>query len=114
MHRSNCMSKSTVMPLAGKRILVTRTREQASVLSEHLRTLGAIPVEFPTIRIVPPEDWNALDSALHRLCISKGSAYDWLMFTSANGVTICCERLRRLGYEPRDLQEKLHVRVATI
>lgn len=108
------MSKSTAMPLAGKHILVTRTREQASVLSERLRALGAIPVEFPTIRIVPPKDWNALDSALHRLCISKESAYDWLVLTSANGVTICCERLRTLGYEACDLQAKRHVRIATI
>ena len=108
------MPKSTVRPLEGKRILVTRTREQASVLSERLRTLGATPVEFPTIRIVPPEDWSTLDSALHQLFISEGSAYDWLVLTSANGVTICCERLRTLGYEVRDLQIKQHVRVATI
>jgi uroporphyrinogen-III synthase len=108
------MSESTAMPLEGKRILVTRTREQASVLSERLRALGAIPVEFPTIRIVPPKDWNTLDSALHRLFSSEGSAYDWLVLTSANGVNICCERLHTLGYEARDLQAKQLVRVATI
>src|SRR5947207_8905529 len=98
------MSKSAIMPLEGKHILVTRTREQASVLSERLRALGAIPIEFPTIRIIPPEDWGALDSALHRLFTEEGSAYDWLVLTSANGVTICCERLRSLGYEAHDLQ----------
>ncbi len=108
------MPKSTVMLLQGKRILVTRTREQASKLSERLRDLGAIPVEFPTIRIVPPEDWHALDSALERLLAHEGSAYDWLVLTSANGVTICCERLHTLGYDARDLQAKQHVRVATI
>jgi uroporphyrinogen-III synthase len=108
------MPKSTVMPLQGKRILVTRTREQASKLSERLCALGAIPVEFPTIRIVPPEDWHALDSALERLFAHDGPAYDWLVLTSANGVTICCERLRTLGYEVRDLQTKQHVRIATI
>jgi uroporphyrinogen-III synthase len=108
------MSNSTAMPLQGKRILVTRTREQASKLSERLRALGAIPVEFPTIRIVPPEDWHTLDAALQRLFAHKGSAYDWLVLTSTNGATICCERLRTLGYEPRDLQAKQHVRVATI
>jgi len=109
------MPKPTIMPLEGKRILVTRTREQAGVLSERLRALGAIPVEFPTIRIVPPEDWSALDSALHRLFINESPAYDWLVLTSANGVTICCERLHSLGYEARDLQQaKQHVRVATI
>jgi len=108
------MSKSTAMPLEGKRILVTRTREQASVLSERLRALGAIPVEFPTIRIVPPKDWSALDSALRQLFRNEGSAYDWLVLTSANGVTICCDRLRNLGYKAHDLQAKQHVRVATI
>ncbi len=55
------------LPLQGKRVLVTRTREQASVLSQGLRALGAIPVEFPTIRIVPPADWTQLDTALKRL-----------------------------------------------
>ena len=54
-------------PLQGKRILVTRTRDQASVFCEQLRELGAIPVEFPTIRIVPPQDWTQLDAALGRL-----------------------------------------------
>ena len=108
------MPKSTLMPLQGKRILVTRTREQASKLSERLRALGAIPVEFPVIRIVPPEDWHVLDSALERLFAHEGSAYDWLVLTSANGVTICCGRLCTLGYEVRDLQTKQHVRIATI
>lgn len=108
------MSKPTVKPLEGKNILVTRTREQASALSERLRALGAIPIEFPTIRIVPPENWNALDTALHRLFLSERSAYDWLVLTSTNGVSICCERLRTLGYEVSDLQTKQHVRVATI
>ncbi len=57
----------TTLPLQGKRVLVTRTRNQASVLSEQLRDLGAIPIEFPTIRIVPPQDWRELDAALEQL-----------------------------------------------
>ncbi len=104
----------TTLPLQGKRVLVTRTRDQASALSERLHALGAIPVEFPTIRIVPPQDWSALDAALGRLYTHDDAAtpsYDWLIFTSANGVNICCERLRALGYEPRTLRQ---VRVATI
>ncbi len=101
-------------PLAGQRILVTRTREQASTFSERLRMLGAVPVEFPTIRIVPPQDWHELDAALHRLYVSDGSGYDWLVLTSANGVRICCDRLRELGYEPRELQTQRRVRIATI
>jgi len=77
---------------------------------------GAIPVEFPTIRIVPPQDWSVLDAALKRLYTGSDSPsavpfYSWLIFTSANGVNICCERLLALGYEPRMLK---NVRVATI
>ncbi len=104
----------TTLALEGKRVLVTRTRDQASVLSTQLRNLGAIPIEFPTIRIVPPHDWSELDVALRRLYErNEGSAsfYSWLIFTSANGVTICCERLRDLGYDPSMLQ---NVRVAAI
>ncbi len=105
---------TAALPLRGKRVLVTRTRAQASVLSEQLRTLGAIPVEFPTIRIEPPQDWHVLDAALRRLYEPHEASapfYDWLVFTSANGVTICCERLRILGYDPGALQ---NVRVAAI
>lgn len=105
------MSKSVAAPLAGKQILVTRTREQASALSEKLHLLGAIPVEFPTIRIVPPTDWRTLDAALLRLYASDGSGYAWLVLTSVNGVHICLQRLRELGYDPRAMRD---VRVATI
>ena len=101
-------------PLQGKRILVTRTRDQASALSERLSMSGAIPVEFPTIRIVPPQDWSVLDAALKRLCTPgeySAPFYSWLIFTSANGVNICCQRLLALGYEAGALR---NVRVATI
>ncbi len=97
------------LPLQDRRILVTRTSEQAGAFSEQLRALGAIPVEFPTIRIVPPEDWESLDNALRRLC---GMAwYDWLVFTSANGVRICFERMSSLGYDALSIG---NVRVAAI
>ena len=102
---------TTSTPLQGKRVLVTRTRNQASVLSTQLRTLGAIPIEFPTIRIVPPDDWSQLDAALNRLYTAS---YDWLIFTSVNGVQICCERLQSLGYNPRNIQAIQDVRIATI
>ena len=102
------------LPLQGKRILVTRTRDQASALSERLGALGAIPVEFPTIHIVPPSDWQQLDAALKQLYAidsSGRSYYDWFVLTSANGVRICCERLRSLGYDLRAIR---NVRFATI
>lgn len=94
------MSESQVqtLPLQGKHVLVTRTRDQAGVLSENLRAAGAMPVELPVIRIAPPEDWQPLDQALSAL--AEGSTYDWLIFTSANGVKMVLERLRALGFEP--------------
>lgn len=75
-------------PLSGKRILVTRSREQAPELVERLEELGANPVLAPTIRIAPPADPAALD----RACAEAGT-YDWIIFTSANGVDAFMSRL---------------------
>src|SRR5574340_351596 len=88
-------------PLQGLRILNTRTQHQASAFSAQLRTLGAIPVEFPAIRIAVPEDWAPLDHALKHLCESK--YYDWLVFTSANGVKSFFDRLVAQGYSLKTL-----------
>jgi uroporphyrinogen-III synthase len=71
----------TVPPLTNKRILITRTRHQASELATQLEALGAIPILIPTIEIVPPASFCALDAAL--TCLRT---YDWLIFTSANAV----------------------------
>ena len=105
------MSEHTVksLPLQGRRILITRTHEQAGTFSSQLSVLGAIPVEFPTIRVVAPEDWEPLDNALKRLC--EANWYDWLVFTSANGVRICFQRLLSLGYHVRSVGD---VRIAAI
>ena len=90
-------STNTARPLLGKRILVTRTREQASSFSERLRKLGAIPFEFPIIRIAPPLDWQPLDDALRHLCGATFAYYDWLIFTSVNGVESVFGRLNEFG-----------------
>jgi uroporphyrinogen-III synthase len=104
-------------PLQGKHILVTRTREQAAVLIDRLRALGATPVEFPTIRITTPLDWTPLDEAMKRLCAMDEAGdpyYSWLVFTSANGVRSCFKRLSALGYTPQVSQALARVRVAVI
>jgi len=105
----------TTLPLQGKRVLVTRTPEQAGALRMGLQALGAIPLEFPTIRIVPPTDWTPLDVAFKRLYPSSQQAhdfvYDWLVFTSANGVNICLQRLQTLGSNLHTLR---NVRIAAI
>ena len=68
-------------PLFGQRIVVTRTREQASQLSRQLLELGAEVLEIPTIKIVPPDNKQDLMDALLGL-----GEYDWIVFTSPNGV----------------------------
>jgi len=83
-------------PLFGRRIVVTRAREQASSLSDALRALGAEPLEFPVIRIAPPRDLGNLDAALARL-----ASYHWVVFTSANAVAAVRGRLDALGMDAR-------------
>jgi uroporphyrinogen III methyltransferase / synthase len=93
-------------PLYGLRVLVTRARDQASALSALLREQGAEPVECPVIEIQPPADSAALDEALTRL-----ASYDWLVFTSANGVAAFFQRLSHLNLDVRALKG---VRLAAI
>jgi uroporphyrinogen III methyltransferase/synthase len=87
------------LPLFGKKILVTRAREQASDLSRRLRALGAIPVEFPTIGILPPGNWADVDH-----CLTQMMMYDWIIFTSVNGVRFVMDRLLALGRDVRNLK----------
>jgi uroporphyrinogen III methyltransferase/synthase len=79
-------------------VLVTRTRQQASALSTRLRALGAAAIELPTIEITPPGDWAPLDAAIARL-----ASYDWIVFTSVNGVASFWERLVQAGLDARAL-----------
>jgi uroporphyrinogen III methyltransferase/synthase len=79
-------------PLKGKRIVVTRAREQSAGLSEVLRHLGAEVIEAPAIRIAPPVDWTSPDEAIRKL-----DRYDWVIFTSTNGVKFLVERMQILG-----------------
>ena len=74
-------SQTASRPLAGKRIVVTRARSQASSLARRLKELGGEVIEFPTIEIQPPESYAALDEAIRKI-----HTYDWLIFTSVNGV----------------------------
>jgi len=87
------------LPLFGKQIVVTRAAEQAGELSQRLRALGAHPIEFPTIEVIPPAEWRALDHCLQRL-----GEYDWIVFTSRNAVRFFVERLVGLGFDLRHLK----------
>jgi uroporphyrinogen III methyltransferase/synthase len=85
-------------PLLGKRIVVTRAREQASDLVQLLSDLGAECLECPTIKVQAPPDWKPLDRAIEHL-----STYTWLVFTSVNGVKFFFERLFANGKDVRAL-----------
>jgi len=85
-------------PLAGKRIVVTRAREQAGVLAEALAALGAEVVQVPTIEIRNPESWEPLDRAIRRL-----EDFDFLLVTSANGARNFLARLKACGRDASDL-----------
>lgn len=85
-------------PLFGKKIIVTRAREQASILAKKLQDLGASVWEFPTIAIEPPEDWQPVDQAIDNL-----GEYQWVIFTSVNGVKTFIDRLLSVGKDVRAL-----------
>ena len=84
----------TSRPLAGRRIVVTRARSQAEDLARRIEELGGEVIEFPTIEMQPPESYAALDGAIEKI-----HTYNWLIFTSVNGVERFLSRLKIL-HEP--------------
>jgi uroporphyrinogen III methyltransferase/synthase len=90
------------LPLFGQRIVVTRDRRQAAELAEPLEALGAEALLLPVIEIRDAADPAPLDAAIERL-----DSYDWLIFTSANGVRHFIDRLDRSGRDLRSLKAKI-------
>ncbi|MGE4283229.1 MAG: uroporphyrinogen-III C-methyltransferase [Clostridia bacterium] len=88
----------TRKPLFGKRILVTRTVSQASVLIERIEALGGDAIELPTIRISKPMNYGEIDKALGEI-----DTYNWLVFTSVNGVEGFFNRMRDIKIDIRRL-----------
>ena len=80
------------MDLKGKRIVITRSAEQAAETVEMVKAAGGVPVVFPTIEIVPPASWEPVDKAIARL-----HTYQWVIFTSVNGVRFFTKRMEELG-----------------
>ncbi len=95
-----------IKPLKGKRIVVTRARQQAPGLVRLLADAGAQVEEVPTIRIEPPDSWEPLDRAIGKL-----GDFRWVIFTSVNGVGILRRRLEASG---RDLGALSGARIAAI
>lgn len=85
-------------PLFGQRIVVTRTRQQASELKQRLLELGADVIEAPTIALAPPADWGQVDAAVRDI-----RQYHWAVLTSANGVHGLADRLEAQGLDSRHL-----------
>ena len=92
--------------LRGKRILITRARTQAKPLVQAIDALGGEVVEFPTIEIRPPDTYGPLDQAIEQIKI-----YDWLIFTSANGVERFLARFEKLE---KNLADLAGIEIATI
>jgi uroporphyrinogen III methyltransferase/synthase len=95
-----------IMPLLGMRIMVTRPADQAVILSEKLRKLGAIAMEIPMIEITGPSDTDSIDSSIRNL-----SRYDWVIFTSVHGVEFF---LRRMAVLHIPISRLSTVRIAAI
>lgn len=93
-------------PLFGRRIVVTRASANAGALTKPLRGLGAQVIEFPTILTTAPDSYAALDAALASL-----DSFDWIIFTSANGVGSFIARLAEVG---RDIRELGQARIGAI
>jgi uroporphyrinogen III methyltransferase/synthase len=88
--------------LAGRKILITRARDQSGDFATHLKKIGAEVIEFPTIEMVAPIRWGEVDHAMDRL-----KSYDWIIFTSANGVDFFWKRMaerRKLRPLPSSLK----------
>lgn len=85
-------------PLFGQTVLVTRPERQATPLLQKLQSLGATTLLQPAIEIKPVDDWSAIDTAIENL-----PSYDWLVFSSANGVQYFLDRILELGHDLRAL-----------
>ena len=94
------------LPLEHKRIVITRPRAQVSSLAERIEELGGEVIEFPTIQIEPPESYSALDKA-----VADIQSYDWVIFTSVNGVAQFFTRMKLLN---KSVAELKRVEVAAI
>jgi len=88
-------------PLAGKTVVVTRGRDQSADIAAELEALGATVINCPTIEIAPPTTWQQLDES-----ITKLEEYDWIVFTSANGVNFFFQRLAEFWGESRKVVGK--------
>jgi uroporphyrinogen III methyltransferase/synthase len=86
------------MPLFGRRIVITRASAEASDFAARIRALGGEAIEFPTIETAPPSSYEILDRAIGEI-----GSFDWVIFTSANGVESFVDRMRTRACDIREL-----------
>jgi uroporphyrinogen III methyltransferase/synthase len=91
---------ANTQPLAGRTVVITRARDQANEFVAELEQYGAKVIVCPTIEIGDPESYERLDEAIEHLY-----GYDWLIFTSVNGVDFFFRRLQHLGHDAAGLDE---------
>lgn len=100
------LSGKSLKPLLGRKVVITRALSQAASFVEAVEALGGEALVFPTIEIVPPPSTRPLDEAIGRL-----ESYDWMVFTSVNGVNAFLARLRHLGKDHRRVER---IKIAAI
>lgn len=93
-------------PLEGINIVITRARKQSDTFASNLESLGAKVLSCPTIEIVPPDSYELLDEAIENLY-----GYDWIIFTSVNGIEYFLQRFESLGH---DITELYDLRVCAV
>ena len=98
--QSSAGEQQAVASLRGRTIVITRARAQVAEFAAELERLGARVVSCPTIEIVEPESYTALDEAIENLY-----GYDWLIFTSVNGVDYFLRRFQKAGHDVSELEE---------
>src|SRR5437660_10594985 len=101
--QTDAHAETSGLPLSGRTVMITRAREQAAEFAAALEGYGARVVSCPTIEIVAPESYALLDDAIENLF-----GYDWIVFTSVNGVE---HFLRRRDAAGKDVGELADVRV---
>ena len=92
------------MALTDKKIIITRALEQASEAREIFRKNGAEVFDLPSLVIGPPDDWEPLDAALKEI-----TTFDWIIFSSANGVRNVDDRMKEIGLSLSEISENIKI-----
>ena len=96
--------KHTEMALTDKKIIITRAQEQTSEAREIFRKNGAVVFDLPSLVIGPPDNWAPLDDALKKI-----STFDWIIFSSANGVRNVEDRMKEIGLSLSEISKTIHI-----